>query len=227
MFGIAGSTTTVQRVVGVLVIGMNANGQPQFNYIGEEGSSPMNLGNNDLIGLPMTGNADGVKPVMKIEPDVVKPPVTRRKRRTKAEIEAAKATVITPPAAPAAPPPVIEETVTTPAAATKAKGGRKKKAASEEKPEHHNLKVWLPLNQVCGFAMYAGKNKTFPVAIWDVSTSQKTGVAYKLAFITKEEKAVKDNKGQLTGVMMKHAYHEQGDWAVSSDCPKLSHVKMM
>lgn len=218
------NTTTVQRVLGVLVIAVDKNGLPMFQYIGEENSSPMNLG-NDAVGMaiPETTPKKTVQPVMAIAPDKPAPaataetPVkTRRTRRTKEQIAADKAAaeVKQPIAAPA--PEVKVETKVEPAPEKKA--GRKK-ATDKPSNKRDGFKVWMPVDQAIAVAVYTPESGIpFAVAIWDSSTSDKTGKrSYKLAFITKADK--QDGKR-----MIKFAYHKEGKWSVDSDDKRLSNI---
>jgi hypothetical protein len=234
MLGQVTSSTIVSNIIGVLVIATDENGMPKLMYTGQAASAPEHIAGHAAVGLPITASAP--QPVMAVLPDAATP-TQRKKRRTKAEMEAARAaqaTTTTPQAAAVTPPvaaPAVQQA--TPEVTQKKRGrpaGSKNKTTettttttpqqqAAKKPQHR-MKVWMPLNEACGLAIYKSSKGSFPVAIWDVSSSAKTGVAYKLAFITKEVRD--DGKGG----QIKFAYHEQGDWAIDSKSEKLSNVQM-
>jgi hypothetical protein len=204
--------STEATILGVLIIAQDTDGKPVLQYTGSKIGNP--------FALPAAPQVIEQKPVAVEAPvteaaaTVEAPAKPKRKGGRKAKTEAPAATVEAPAPAKTEAPAATTEAPAKP----KRKGGRK---------GQNKLAVWLPLSQCLGVGMYTSDKGSFPVAIHDITESARDGKRFYLGFITKDEKEVKDGKGNKTGRMEKHVYHETGEWYAGESSTKLSNVKLV
>ncbi len=218
MVGFEGVTQSTERLLGTMLIVQGRNGLPKFLLFSTSPDADNKIEQT-------TTQVIEQQPVA-VEPMTAAVTTTRRKRRTKAEMEAARQATVG--VAPTPTTPVETKVEVTPAKRGRGRPRKNATPAAEETPiikkkvTRKDLKVWIPLSQCYGTAVWAGPTGPTNVAFWDVRDSARTKQQeFGVALITKKEHKV---EGGTT--MERHAMHETGKWWVLLDNPKLSNIKM-
>ncbi len=213
------------RICGVLVIMKDQQGSPKLVYMGDDETSPLPIAAANAtpaLTQPATVAAPVIETPAPAAPETPAPKKRGGGRRKKAEPTTAPAPTVKAPEPTPAPTPAAE--TPKPTKGKKGKGGGGKGGGFKRDSK---FRVWLPLSQCCGVARYQGKNSTGNYAIVDVLESAKDGRRYVLAFITKDEKPVKNAKGEETGESELHAYWtDSKDWTVADGDSRLLAVKL-